>query len=553
MKNTATALIVCFLLVYVVQLGVRPFAIPDESRYAEIPREMIASGDWVSPKLVGIRYFEKPVLGYWLNAISMSLFGQNRFAARLPVAAAAGLSALLVFIMLRRRSARTGLIAAGVLLSCILFFVIGVFSVLDGPLTLFTTGTMVFFFLAWSEPATGRRVALLAACGVFCGLSFLTKGFLALVIPVIVVVPFLAWEKRWKDYLVMPWIPALAALLVALPWCILVALREPDFWHYFFWVEHVDRFLNPGAAQHPEPFWYFVPILAGGALPWTTLFPAAAVGLGKAGIKDSLIRYCICWVLFPFLFFSASSGKLGTYILPCFPPLAILLAIGLEKYFDSGNRRLFNVAAGLTGACIVLATIALLVIQTTGILGFRIYASDEIGKCLPVAVGLLAWAVLAGISARVQDWRHKIALFCVGPMLFYAGTHSAMSREMEKEKAPESFLTSNARIILPGSILVSDDYVGPAVCWFFKRSDILLVGEGGELKYGLTNYPDAAGRLLSVEKLSELTANSGRDIVLIVDIDRFNKFKDALPPAETTRIDNGFVMLRYRASGKNGQ
>ncbi|MEI6217559.1 MAG: phospholipid carrier-dependent glycosyltransferase [bacterium] len=262
MKRAGAIFLVFFLVVYILPLGMRPIIIPDESRYSETPREMIASGDWISPKLMGIRYFEKPVFGYWLNAASMSLFGQNNFANRLPAAVAAGVSALLLmFLLASRAGTRTGLIAAGILLSSILVFVLGTFNVLDGPFSMCITGTMVFFFMAYSEGDKRRRIVMLCLCGVFCGLAFLTKGFLAFALPAIVVAPFLVWERRWKAFLTMPWIPALAALLIALPWCVMIAIREPDFWNYFFWVEHVGRFIKPGQPQHPEPFWYFVPLL----------------------------------------------------------------------------------------------------------------------------------------------------------------------------------------------------------------------------------------------------------------------------------------------------
>lgn len=548
MKRAAAILIACFMIVYILPLGIRPMIIPDESRYAEIPREMIESGDWVSPKLAGVRYFEKPVLGYWLNASSMSVFGQNKFASRLPAAVAAGLSALLVFLIVRRKDSRTGILAAGILLTSIMFFAIGVFNVLDGPFTLCITGTMVFFFLAYTETSARRKMALLALCGVFSGLSFLTKGFLALVLPVIIIIPFLAWEKRWKEYLVMPLIPALTALLVALPWCVLIALRESDFWNYFFWIEHVARFIKPGGPQHPEPFWFFVPVIIGGAMPWTTMLPAAAAGLRKLGFKAPLLRYCICWLVFPFIFFSASGGKLGTYILPCFPPLAVLMAIGLESYFHSGGRKLFSVAATLTAAATAILLAVLIVTETTGVLDFKLYEPDETAKWAPAAVGLVAWAILAGLAVRTINWRYKLALFCVAPMMFFTATHAAMSREMEKQKAPENFLTANAAFVAHDSILISDDYIGPAVCWLFQRSQILLLGEGGELKYGL-KYEDTGKRLLSLKTLNELVAapdkHAGRDVVLIVDYGRFSKFRNAIPRPDIERISNGFVLLRY--------
>lgn len=548
MKRAGAILLVFFVMVYILPLGTRPIIIPDESRYSETPREMIESGDWISPKLMGVRYFEKPVFGYWLNAASMSLFGQNSFANRLPAAAAAGMSALLLmFLLARRVGPRTGLIGAGVMLSSALVFILGVFNVLDGTFSMCVTGTMVFFFMAYSEANVRRRIGMLCLCGVFCGFAFLTKGFLAFVFPALVVVPFLAWERKWKHFLTMPWIPALAAGLVALPWCVMIAIREPDFWNYFFWVEHVGRFLEPGGPQHPEPFWFFVPVLVGGALPWTALFPAAAAGVKKMG-PSPLVRFALCWLIFPFLFLSASGGKLGTYILPCLAPLAVIMAVGLESYLSGGGRRLFSAAALATAAFAAILGLTLIASQTTDAFYYHFYQSDETAKWVPVAVGLLIWAVLSALSARLLEWKRSLALFCAAPMFFFASTHGALSREMAIEKAPEAFLATCAPLVTSNTVLVSDDYVGPAVSWFFKRSDILLVGEGGELRYGL-KYGNATSKLLSMERLNELIADvghDGRNLVVIMDLERYVKYGDPFPKANIEKIDAGFVMLLFR-------
>jgi len=133
MKKTYIALILLFLTIYIVPLGLRPLIIPDEDRYGEIPREMIASGNWVTPQLNGVRYFEKPVMGYWLNALSMSVFGENAFAIRFPSAISAGISALMMIILLRRysRSEFQPVLAALVFLTCFQVYGISVFSLLD--------------------------------------------------------------------------------------------------------------------------------------------------------------------------------------------------------------------------------------------------------------------------------------------------------------------------------------------------------------------------------------------------------------------------------------
>lgn len=177
-----------------------------------------------------------------------------------------------------------------------------------------------------------------------CGLAFLTKGFLAFAVPVLVVAPYLAWLRRYRDLWRMNWMPILFAALVALPWCILIHLKEPDFWPFFFWNEHMRRFMAAN-AQHKESFWFFFMAAPGMFIPWTFMVPAAMAGIRKLlneeGPQGRLMRLSICWLVLPFLFFSFSNGKLLTYILPCFPPFAILMAFGLLHALKKEGRNIF--------------------------------------------------------------------------------------------------------------------------------------------------------------------------------------------------------------------
>ena len=341
MKKASIALIILFLFVYILPLGFRPLAIPDEARYGEIPREMLASDDWVVPHINGLKYFEKPVFGYWANAVSLTLFGDNAFALRLPSALSVGLSALMIFLLVRRFSGRgtAALLAPAIFLTCPLVLVIGHITVLDSLLSMLLTGALVCFLFSHMAENRRRKNLYLVFTGIFCGLAFLTKGFLAFAVPVLAVLPFLLWERRFKEIIKVPWIPILAAFLIALPWSLMIHFREGDFWNYFFWTEHIARFLHPISGQHPKPLWYFLPVLVGGALPWAIQAPAAFPMVTKSEMKSPLMRFAICWFLFPFLFFSVSSGKLIPYILPCFPPLAIVLSIGLAAYFEAGKKK----------------------------------------------------------------------------------------------------------------------------------------------------------------------------------------------------------------------
>ena len=384
-----------FLALYLLPLGVRPLVIPDEVRYGEVPREMLASGDWIVPHLNGLRYFEKPPLGYWLNAASMALFGENAFAIRLPSAIAAGLTALLLFAWARRFTDDEAVpwLTTVVFLLSFEVLAIGAFCVLDSVLSLFLTAVIVTLHLAYEEQSPRKRMLLLVLAGIACGLAFLTKGFLALVVPAVVIVPFAYWQGRLKICLRTAWVPLLTAVVVVFPWGIAIHRREPDFWHYFFWVEHVDRFVSPNGGQHPAPFWFYAPVLIAGAMPWTFLIGPIVQGMRHANWKHPMIRLAGCWFALPLLLFSASSGKLGTYILPCFPPLAFLIAVGLLTCLRSGDTKGF-----VTGAWVLmLGAGALLLVLVTALLrmpemydrvaawewGARCGGTHTLGRALP--------------------------------------------------------------------------------------------------------------------------------------------------------------------------
>jgi len=535
MKKGLALLFLFFALVYVLPLGFRPLAIPDETRYGEVPREMISSGNWISPYLAGVRYFEKPVLGYWMNAISLKVFGQNNFGVRFASAASAGLAALLVLALATKfgGSTRIGIMSAAVFLLSAEVWAIGVFAVLDSHFALFTTATLACFFFAYMEQAPRKRAGWLVLCGISCGLAFMAKGFLAFVVPGVTVLPFLIWERKWKMILLMPWIPALAALLTVLPWSIAIHFKEPDFWNYFIWTEHIDRFLSPAGSQHPEPFYYFIPILIAGAMPWTCFIPAVISGFSMKTGGSPLVRFAVCWLLFPFLFFSASSGKLGTYILPCFPAVAILVTVGLSRYLDAGKSRAFNIAVLITAVFAAAGAAALVVLQTfPPLAGARLFAACEMFHWIAIAAGLLVWAALACVSLRAGSYMERFALFIAAPVLFAVVLHVSLPEKTAEGKAPEEFFRYLAKSeAIPGnSLIVTDDYVGPAVCWYLKRTDLFVIGNGGELRYGL-KHPDSQHRNVTVERLAEMIKDPRRkhSIVFIADKDRYGMCEKILP------------------------
>lgn len=546
MRKSYIVIIGIFLLLYILPLGIRPIIIPDESRYAEIPREMIASGDWIVPRLNGLRYFEKPVMGYWLNALSIKLFGENAFAVRFPSAAATGLSAFMVFLLIRRFSGGTTAAtqAALIFLTSFIVFGIGTFNILDSMLAMFVTASMTSFFFAHNADSSKKNVFLLLF-GIFCALAFLTKGFLAFAIPVVAIVPFMIWEGRFKSLFIICRLPIIAAILVVIPWAVMVHFKAPDFWNFFVFNEHIKRFLSSG-AQHHESFWYYIYLFPAAALPWTCLFPAAILGLKKTGIKASITRFAICWFFFPFLFFSVSKGKILTYILPCFPPFAMLMSIGLKKYFETGGKKMFSVAVWSLAVLVVIIAVALIGVQSIGFKGFKPY--DQTWKWGLGVFGFVMFAFLLISAVRVSNSKTKLMLVGCSPLFLLLGSNLILPDLTLEHKAPGTFLLKNAHKIKTDTILVSDEDPMGAVCWFYKRDDVYLLEGGGEVSYGL-NYEDAKSRSLNLKQFKDLLLqNPGKGrVVLIAKTRKYMRWKQSLPEPlyEDSSGEGGYVFVQY--------
>ena len=546
---SVVALVSLYLLLYILPLGFRPLFLPDETRYFEIPREMIATGDWVVPRLDGLRYFEKPVMGYWVNAVSMLAFGENAFAARLPSALSVGLSALAIFLLARRFAGggTPALLAPTIFLTSIQILALGTFGVLDNLLGMLLTASMAAFFFAYEERRPSRQTGLLILSGVLCGGAFLTKGFIAIAVPGLTLCAFALWERRWRWLLKSAWIPAGAAIVVALPWSLLIHLREGDFWPYFFWVEHIQRFLSPGDGQHPEAFWFFIPVMVAGTLPWSALLPAVIQGFKKIDLPRSLIRFLVCWFAIPFLFFSASSGKLITYILPCFPPAALLMALGLWHYFKQGRHRayrlgtLFLTALTLSGAALVVVN------QLTGILGTRPYGPGETWKWGLACIGLSVWGGGVLWSAVKANPIKKLKWFALAGLFFFAASTFIFPNFITQKKAPGPLLERNRHLVSPVAVVVADGYLIRAACAYLKRDNIRLFLTPDELAYGLDHESEKT-RMLDGHALLRLIENNRRPetpIVLVVRVDHLGGFMGGLPAPKIKDVYGNFAFMVF--------
>lgn len=541
-----------YVIAYLLFLGERPILRFDEARYAEIPREMIESSDWVVPRLNGVRYFEKPTLGYWLTALSIQLFGENRFALRLVPALSAGVSALAVFWIasLQGIGGRLlGFASAAVLLSSPMFFALGTLNLLDMPLTMFLTAGLAFFFAAYQAERSSTRDRHLALLGVAAGCAFLMKGFLGVVLPSLAILPFLAWERKLLAWLPRLWIPLLTACLLVLPWSLLIHAREPDFWRYFLWEEHWKRLLSQ-KAPHANSSWYFIPVLLGGSFPWTFFLPAWVRGLRGSLREEPLLRFAFCAFALPFLFFSLSSGKLSPYILPCFPPLAILTGAGLLRSFDLGDRRSFHASACGVLFLALLGALGLCLAQAAGF-PFAPYRSGEGWKWVFACLSLVSFGGTAWWAHTVRKPVPRILFLAVTPLLAMVCYQVAMPQAVEKEISPEEFLILHKERVVPCGEIYAEKYLFHAVCWVYKRSDVILFDDAGELHYGL-GYEDAKHRIISFAKFNSMVreGREGRLVTLVTRKRIYLEVKDQLPHPVYEAMDGGFVLSQYGPAQK---
>ncbi|CAK9885767.1 MAG: Undecaprenyl phosphate-alpha-4-amino-4-deoxy-L-arabinose arabinosyl transferase [Candidatus Erwinia impunctatus] len=543
-------LIFIFALYYLVPLEFRDLWQPDETRYAEISREMLARGDWVVPHFFDLRYFEKPVAGYWINNIGQWIFGHNNFAVRIGSVFSITMTALLVYwLALRTGSTRkTALMAGVIFLTALLVYGIGSYAVLDPMITLWLTAAMCSYWLTVQAENRKQHVAAWLLLGFACGLGFMTKGFLALAVPVIAIIPWAVLQKRLKTVICYGPLAVLGALLISAPWVVAIALREPDYWHYFFWVEHIQRFAEDN-AQHKAPFWYYLPILCLGALPWLALLPGALSSAWRVRKENSGQLYLLCWTVMPLLFFSIAKGKLPTYILPCFAPLAILMAEEATRRLRGGRITIFRVNAWCNLLFGLICTLAILLyLAPWGLAKHPVYGVQEEGKALLAAGAFLFWGWVGVFSLRHAERRWSLAGLC--PLALALVVGFCLPGSVLNSKLPQGFIERiKPDISSSRYLLANHPGIASAVSWELSRSDIILYDQKGEVQYGL-KYADAQDKFVAgghfADWLEKHRKQGSVALVLLLSRDD-NESQLQLPPPDVTYRQGRLLMLLYKS------
>ena len=354
----AYALLICGVI-WFAGLEYRGLFMPDEGRYADIAREMLDSGDWVTPRLNGLRYFEKPPLQYWATAGAFAAFGVDEWTARLwPALTGLLCIAFTAFAALRLAPGTPWALTALALAGSWGFFLGGQFLTLDMGLTFFLTAAMLGYALSRREGlsrSAQQNWMLLAWAAAAC--AVLSKGLVGVLIPGLALAVYALVERDLAPLKRLHWIAGLSlfAAIVA-PWFVLVQHRNPEFFRFFFVHEHFERYLLP-EHHRPGPWWYFVPVLLVGLWPWTPAVPAAIARGWKAPAAGGfrLDRFLTVWAGVIVVFFSASHSKLPGYILPAVPAIVLLFA----RHYPAMSERLRRAPAlAAIASGVVLAALA---------------------------------------------------------------------------------------------------------------------------------------------------------------------------------------------------
>ncbi|MGC9947197.1 MAG: glycosyltransferase family 39 protein [Bryobacteraceae bacterium] len=315
---------------------------PDEPRYASIGREMARSGDWITPRLWGAPWFEKPALLYWMTGAAFRLGVGEDLAPRIPVALmSVAFLILFQWILNRQFGARAAWAATLILGTSVAWLGCSFIGTTDLPMAAAFAAAMLLS-LDWIETGDRRRLPLAAA---LLGVAALAKGL----VPLALTLPLL-WcgRRRWRDLLRLS--VAGTFLTVALPWYLLCYLRNGAvFLRTFFWEQHFARYTTASLA-HGQPFWFYAPVLAAALMPWT---PAFLLLARRALYRDARRQFLLLWMLFVLVFFSFSKNKLPGYLLPLAPPAAALMGIALA---EAGRARWVLPAAAV---CLTAIPVAL--------------------------------------------------------------------------------------------------------------------------------------------------------------------------------------------------
>ena len=515
-------------------LQVRPMFDPDEGRYAEIPREMAATGDWLTPRFDGLKYFEKPPLQYWATATAYSIFGVSEWTSRLWTVGLAFACLPMVFGWARRLyGTRAGLAAVVALAVSPYFGIVGHLDLLDGGFAFWLTAAVFAFTLAQSSAVGSgeeRRWMLLAWLA--AALAILSKG---IVVGVLTGASLIVYSVIERD--LRPWKRLHAAwgvplfLVVAVPWFVAVSVRNPDFPQFFFIHEHFARFLST-VHQRVEPWWFFLPLLLLGVLPWgLSVVRAAARAWSDAGPTPQFkpLRFLLIFSVFTVVFFSVSGSKLAPYIQPVFPPLAAVW--GAYAAQRTGFLRL---PAVVTAILVTLVGIALLIYSAL----HNSFIPQGAVVWVAVAVVAMIAAVVAAHAGLGEDAITPSVVVAATAAFAWQAFVTAMSI-VPPARSGRDLVATVKPYVHPQTTLYSVGQYRETLSPYLQRT-LIVVGFQGELEFGLQAEP---GKQMNTPEDFEAHWQASTDAVAFFGPKVWDEYRRRGLPGHVIAADNYTVAV----------
>ncbi len=500
-------------------LGARALSVPDEARYTEIPREMWWFHDFVTPHLDGIKYFEKPPLLYWIQASIFPFFGINEWALRAPTALMGILGGVAVYSATRFLFDRIAALAAALILATSpLYFVMAHSITLDMLVSLWITISLLAFIVAVNLPTTSmKRSGVLVVMYAAMAFAILSKGLIGILLPGAVIVSWIVLTHHWRLIPTLHiFLGLVIVLAISLPWHILVQLRNPEFFHFYFVDQQFLRFLTKSAGRY-QPMWWFIPVLIAGFFPWV-IFAGIAI-IRKVFVRSITAAtnknvqhkhlFFLLWASEIFLFFSISQSKLIPYILPIMPPLAILLASACRHQtlglFDKKSSVM------MAGVWIVLSV-------GFWVASFRLHEFSSFALAHIRGLATIWFISGIGLLAISEQEARKLRFMWVILMqsVFLWGV--VITAPQFDERPIKSLVLHLKHIIQPTDVVASYGLYYQDLPVYLQRL-VLIVNWKNELSFGYDHQSDAKERLLTQEAFWPIWDGQKRVFAIMDDSD----------------------------------
>lgn len=486
-----------------------PLLDPDEGLHAAIAQEMVLHHDYVTPTFLGEPFLDKPILFFWTEALTLRLFGMREIAVRIPPLVFGLLGMLAVAALARALfDGQRALFAGIVYASMLLPLGVSQVAVHDVALVPFMCGAAICLFHAARSPRPARWGI---AIGVCLGLSILTKGLVGMVFTGIFGLGLAAADRGsfWRIAAAMAVGVAIAAVIAA-PWYIAMEDAHPGYLHYYFVERHVRAYLTPTQPHGGRPWWYYVPIVIGGTLPWTGYLVGAIRGAWRNRTRPLPILL-IAWAAMGLLFLSAAESKLITYVLPVFPALAIVIGDYLAITWQPARTERWAAAVCLLFTLLLPAVAAFVLYRLFAPSARLAYFSAMIASPLILIPAVRAWraATLPGFmtsTAAAIALSFSILMVLVAPRMAAWMTSRDLARML------------NEGGILPPRVLVVGERVGSLV--FYLSAPLRAAADANRI----TNIPMA-------EDVLEGLSSESPETVLAVRDDRLERFIRLFPVA----------------------